>query len=75
MTSIWVCSECGSDNVEVQGWRNLKTNHFDENGCDTGDQWCNQCEEHHHLELKEEIPEEIMASICGEMDRIDREGN
>lgn len=44
---IIVCKECGSDDVELRVWLNLKTKETSD--CSDGDDedtWCNKCEEH-----------------------------
>jgi hypothetical protein len=49
--SLWVCSNCGSKNIEIKKWVNPNTN---EVGTDCEDEycWCPDCEGHHEAELK-----------------------
>lgn len=61
--SLWLCDNCGSDDVEIKRWVNPNT---DEIGADCEDDaWCNHCQGHHRIELTEMhidavvIPEEI----------------
>lgn len=51
----WVCSNCGSDDVEIQAWINANTNEVTSIGVgnDEDDCWCNNCEDHYSLELIE----------------------
>ena len=51
IVSKWVCSNCGSKNVEIKKWVNANT---DEVGTDCEDEtgWCPDCEGHHEVELK-----------------------
>lgn len=52
---IYVCPECGSDDVEIRQW--IKPNEGDKpsgNDClDSEDCWCNNCEGHNKLEIKD----------------------
>lgn len=54
---IWVCEECSSSNVEQQGWIQLNSVNpnitFVESN-DREDFWCNQCQEHTKLIMKED---------------------
>ena len=45
---VAVCEKCGSDDVEIRVWQNLKTGRVDDN-CDRDDTYCNACEGHHGL--------------------------
>lgn len=48
--SLWLCPNCGSDNVEIKVWINANTNELGVNcGDDKG--YCNDCEEHGELIL------------------------
>lgn len=54
---VWVCESCGSSNVEQQGWIQLNSvnpniTFFETN--DVQDFWCNSCEEHVKLIMKED---------------------
>lgn len=55
---IFVCSECGSSDVEIRQW--VKPNEGDKlggNDCpEREDCWCNSCEEHNSLEIKQVNP-------------------
>jgi DNA-directed RNA polymerase subunit RPC12/RpoP len=55
MKTIYVCSECGSSNIEMKAWVNPNTNEiFDTISTDQEDCWCNDCEEHYALDTKKE---------------------
>jgi uncharacterized glyoxalase superfamily protein PhnB len=45
---IYVCSRCGSEDVETKVWFNELTG--DMNMEDEPDTWCNDCEEHYTLD-------------------------
>ena len=47
----YVCSECGSPNVQIQAWVNANTNEYVSDLCDSGECWCENCEK--HTKLKE----------------------
>ena len=49
----WICSNCGSDDVEIQAWININTNEVTSIGItnDEDDCWCNKCEDHYNLRL------------------------
>jgi len=49
--TLWLCPNCGSDNVEMKIWANANTNEVSnyDNGEDEG--YCNDCEEHGELIL------------------------
>lgn len=49
----WVCTVCGSDDVESKMWENHKTGELSDCGFDDDDNWCNKCEEHVGLDTKE----------------------
>lgn len=49
-----VCTNCGSENVQTKYWINPNTKElFDLISYDQDDCWCENCQEHHRLELKE----------------------
>ncbi len=52
--AIMVCRECGSENVESKEWFNWKTGDSDAISSDSSDNWCNDCDAHVKLEIKEE---------------------
>jgi len=61
--SLWLCDNCGSDDVEIMKWVNPNTN---EVGVDCeADAYCNHCVGHHNISLVEMhidavvVPEEI----------------
>ena len=43
-----VCSECGGTNIQTKAWVNANTNEYigDAGDGDSGDNWCEDCEEH-----------------------------
>ena len=47
----YVCSECGSPNVQIQAWVNANTNRYVSDLYDSGECWCEDCEK--HTKLKE----------------------
>lgn len=51
----WVCTNCGSNEVQQKMWVYLNTNKPDNNSefSDSDDFWCEGCQEHHNVELKE----------------------
>lgn len=51
------CVECGSLNIERQGWLNPNSEKFIgfTEQDDKGDNWCNDCEEHTHQVLENEL--------------------
>ncbi len=52
--TVLVCSNCDGQNVETKAWINPNNNNIGETiSCDSDDCWCNDCEEHHTLILKE----------------------
>lgn len=44
----WVCSDCGSDQVQTKKWVDLNTDEpvSDCSDGDTSDNWCEGCESH-----------------------------
>lgn len=55
---ILVCSECGSPDVEIRQWVKPNENNIPGgNDClDKDDCWCNNCEGHNSLEIKQVNP-------------------
>ncbi|MFA5376709.1 MAG: hypothetical protein WC455_13255 [Dehalococcoidia bacterium] len=49
---VAVCDNCGSDDVEVRVWQNLKTGRIDDGSCDRSDMWCNHCLGHESITWK-----------------------
>ena len=49
---IGTCMNCGSDDVEIRVWLNLKTGMTDDGGCERDDTWCKTCEEHAGISYK-----------------------
>lgn len=49
---LWLCWNCGSDEVELKMWVNPNTNKIG-NDCDEPEGWCRHCIEHHKLLLTE----------------------
>lgn len=47
----YVCSECGSPNVQIQAWVNANTNEYVSDLYGSGGCWCENCEK--HTKLKE----------------------
>lgn len=47
----YVCSECGSPNIQVQAWVNANTNEYIDNITDDAECWCENCMK--HTKLKE----------------------
>lgn len=47
----YVCSECGSPNIQVQAWVNANTNEYVDDITDNAECWCEDCGE--HTKLKE----------------------
>lgn len=47
----YVCSECGSTNIQVQAWVNANTNEYVSDLHDSGECWCEDCMK--HTKLKE----------------------
>lgn len=47
----YVCSECGSSNIQVQAWVNATTNEYVDDVIDSSEGWCENC--HKHTKLKE----------------------
>ena len=45
MTKYHQCKECGSNNVDVKAWYNLKEERPIQDGDYTGPGWCRDCEE------------------------------
>ena len=49
--SRYVCSECGSTNIQVQAWVNANTNEYVDDITDNAECWCEDCGK--HTKLKE----------------------
>ena len=50
----YICSNCGSEQVEQLMWVDLNTREIkDPQGEDSKDYWCRECEGHHRVEVKE----------------------
>lgn len=47
----YVCSECGSPNIQVQAWVNANTNEYVDDIGDSTECWCEDCDK--HTKLKE----------------------
>lgn len=45
----YVCSECGSPNVQIQAWVNANTNEYASDLYGSGECWCENCEKHTKL--------------------------
>ena len=64
MSPKYYCSNCGSSDVQHQAW--VDTNNGNEYINDAGDvrdsgnNWCNRCEEHYRLWTLEELHEEML---------------
>jgi len=59
-----VCKVCGSDDMEIRMWVNLKTGETSD--CSDGesdDNWCNKCEDHTPIEFKEVTEEEYQKML------------
>ena len=53
--SLWLCPNCGSDNVEFKVWANANTNEVSDTDAPMEDEdcFCNDCKEHGELILSE----------------------
>lgn len=40
---LWVCNNCGSDQIEKRGWVDYNTNEFLEEDSDSTDVYCSKC--------------------------------
>ena len=49
---VWICDNCGSDNVQVKTWIGMNDNLVSDGASDSDDYWCEDCQEHHGVELK-----------------------
>lgn len=47
----YVCSECGSSNIQIQAWVDANTNEYVSDLYDNGECWCENCKK--HTKLKE----------------------
>lgn len=47
----YVCSNCGSPNIQVQAWVNANTHEYVEDVTDNAECWCENCGK--HTKLKE----------------------
>jgi len=46
--TVWVCTNCGSDNVQAKMWVNVNTNKVSGEAMEDDDEyWCDDCEQHH----------------------------
>lgn len=59
---IAVCDNCGSDDVEIRVWQNLKTGRIDDMNCDREDTWCKNCEGHQGITWKKKEKQGVKAS-------------
>lgn len=52
---MWVCSDCGSTNVQTKRWVDLNTNEIKGEVSDgeSDDNWCDNCGSHSNVEYKE----------------------
>lgn len=51
---MWVCSNCGSTNVQTKMWVNLNNNKVEGDASDdSDDNWCDGCDRHGDVEQKE----------------------
>jgi len=48
---VWICENCGSDNVQVKTWIGLNDNLVSDGALDSDDYWCEDCQEHHGVKL------------------------
>lgn len=48
--TLWLCPNCGSDNVEMKVWVNVNTNKLGTE-CEEDEDYCNDCREHGELIL------------------------
>lgn len=49
---VWICDNCGSDNVQSKQWVNLNDNSVGGDAMyDDDDYWCEDCQEHHGVTL------------------------
>ena len=56
---IYVCSECGSEDIEELVWRKVNTGAYSGDGPqDKSSNWCCECEEHVNFMLKEEYEQQ-----------------
>ena len=55
---MWKCKECGSDDVEVKVWANLKTGEQDHSDWSDHEQYCVKCEDQAELVFVEDEEEE-----------------
>lgn len=67
METCLVCNNCGSTDVDAQGWVNINTLEF-QDWCDDDTNFCNSCED--FVKVKKE--QKILNSIGGE-DELDSE--
>jgi hypothetical protein len=57
----WRCEECGSLDVQQQGWIDIHTGKVvNYNSCDRGDYWCEHCEEHNYPVRESYLMEETV---------------
>ena len=57
---VVVCSECGSDDVDVRNWQNQKTGEITECSGDREDTFCRGCQGHHGITFRKRS--EVKAS-------------
>ena len=54
--TIWVCSQCGSKEVQERVWRNCNSGECDGIGeADEDDQWCIECQHTCEIVTEEEF--------------------
>lgn len=64
---IDVCQECGSNDVEMQVWQNLRTNKIDDS--DSDHFYCNTCKEDTKIEPAFAIPDlGCFIRLCGDIE-------
>lgn len=52
MSQMEVCAECGSTEIQVAYWVNLRTMQL-KDSCENSTVWCPTCNEHRHTETRE----------------------
>tara|TARA_Y100001963_G_scaffold98587_1_gene135659 strand:+ start:814 stop:1026 length:213 start_codon:yes stop_codon:yes gene_type:complete len=62
---IYTCEDCGSQDVELQGWINPNTGElksfddYDENALNS---WCNDCHDHTRIDSRKSATETRLAN-------------
>ncbi len=70
----WRCAECGSPDVQQQGWVRSNTGEVVSfNDCDSGDYLCDYCGDHRHIICESELTENIERWFAGELRADDDE--